>query len=92
MSRYAIVPTAGCHGSGEKVRPLAVLADRFDAHYKARQKTRQFQDGMRPHGGSSGGYRVIVVDQSVKTRDDVEWFGHELDRIPSDPSPLMVPA
>ena len=81
MSRYAVVPTAGCYGSGSRVASLAVVADLGRAVSMARRSTAEFRRAMRPHGGSSGGYRVIATD--VRDRRSVSWLGWELDLHPT---------
>lgn len=74
---YAVVPTQGMYGSGDSVR----VAHRTDSLEVARKKaaslTRGYQAGMQPHGGSSGGYRVIEWGQDARTIS-----GYSLDRTP----------
>lgn len=78
---YAVVPSHGRYGSGDRVTALSVHGERAEAIRRAARATRQFQDAMRRHGGTSGGYRVVETDYS--TIDDASWLGHELDRKPS---------
>jgi hypothetical protein len=81
VTRYAIVPTHGRYGSGERVHALSVHGALVKAEGRARRATRQFQAAMRAHGGTSAGYRVVETDAT--TRRDAVWLGHELDRTPS---------
>lgn len=81
MSRYAIVPTAGCYSSGARVHALAVVGDLERARARARSATREYRAAMRPHGGSSGGYRVVATEAT--TRRDAVWLGWELDLEPT---------
>jgi len=64
---YAVVPTAGMYGSGDRVRISYRTNDYGRAVAYARRSTTAYQDMMRCHGGTSGGYRVIPWDSS----DDV---------------------
>jgi len=79
--KYAIVPQ-GCYGSGDIINPRRVCKLLATALKNAKKLTGAYQKAMRPHGGSSGGYRVIEVEDN-ETRRNTSWFGHELDRIPS---------
>lgn len=80
-TRYAVVPSQGRYGSGERVRAARVFGDRTEALKAAAKMTREFQAGMKPYGGSSGGYRAVETD--ARTSRDARWLGHELDRMPS---------
>lgn len=78
---YAIVPSRGRYGSGSKERPARVCRSLTLALRLASRWTRAHQAAMRPHGGTSGGWRVVEV--AVPRRDMVWWYGHDLDRVPS---------
>lgn len=76
VPRYAVVQSPGCHGSGERVRPISMHVDLAKALAAAKKATREYQRAMRPHGGSSGYYRVIEAPDRV-------WLGWELDLYPT---------
>lgn len=74
MSRaYAVVPTSGRYGSGSIVRPVSRHRTLASATRAADRATRSYCAAMRPHGGSSGGYRVVAWRP--------EWLGWALDRV-----------
>ena len=77
-SRYAVVPSRGCYGSGDTVRALRVCRDLRTAVRLATAGTREYRRGMP--GYTSGGYRVVETD--ARTRADAVWLGHDLDRDP----------
>jgi len=81
MRNYAIVPSPGCYGSGDIVRPVTVLSDSKKAKQLAARMTKHHQAEMRQHGGTSGGYRVVPVE--AKSRREICWLGHELNLIMS---------
>lgn len=81
--RYAVVETAGMHGSGESVRAISVHRSLVVARRIAQAVTSEYRRGMAPYGGSSGGYRVVETDAGNRTQ--TSWLGHELDRTPSAP-------
>jgi hypothetical protein len=74
---YAVVPTQGTYGSGDNVRVARVCRSLQAARKAAKTLTASYQSGMRPYGGSSGGYRVIAWDQTGRTIS-----GYWLDRTP----------
>lgn len=74
---FAIVPTQGRYSSGDNVRVARLSNDLDSARKIARKLSGEYQRGMRPYGGSSGGYRVIAWDQSDRTIS-----GYWLDRTP----------
>jgi hypothetical protein len=72
---FAIVPTQGMYGSGDIVR-VARLSNDLDAARKiAKKLTAEYRQAMRPHGGSSGGYRVIVWGAADRTASGY-WINH----------------
>ena len=74
---FAIVPTQGRYSSGDNVR-VAQLSNDLDAARKtAKRLSSSYQSGMRPYGGSSGGYRVIAWGSADRTIS-----GYSLDRTP----------
>ena len=73
--KYAVVPTAGRYSSGDSVRVARTSDNLATARKIAKKLTAEYQDGMRPYGGSSGGYRVIAWGQ-----DDRTISGYSLDR------------
>lgn len=73
---YAVIASAGRHGSGDLVLPCYTTADLGRARARAAKMTREHQAAMRPYGGTSGGY--VVVEGSRASR----WRGHEADRLP----------
>ncbi len=79
--RYAIVPSQGRYSSGNIVYATQVCRDFEKAKKLARQWTKEYQASMRKHGGTSGGYRVVVTTATNKR--SAKWLGHELDRIPT---------
>lgn len=74
--KYAVVPSQGTYGSDSKVYATYRSDDLDRAKAKAAKLTRDYQRDMRPHGGSSGGYRVIAWDQEGVYLG----YGHEADR------------
>ena len=81
MSRYAVVPSQGCYGSGERVSAEQVCDTRSAAIAIAARLTARYRARMRRHGCSSGGYRVVETEASSAA--DTSWLGHALDRTPS---------
>ena len=81
--RYAIVISRGRYGSGSRIAPATVLGDRERAVSRAARMGREFRRVMRAYGGTSGGFRVVEVDASVRSRCEVSWLGWELDLHPS---------
>lgn len=79
MSRYAVVPSQGCYGSGEWVYAASLHADLRTAVARAAAATRSYRAAMARYGGSSGGYRVVETE--ARTRRDAVWLGHDLDRV-----------
>jgi hypothetical protein len=75
---YAVVPSQGRYGSGDTVYTLYRTDDLDKARRRAAKATREFQDAMRPHGGTSGGYRVVPWGS-----DADRTVGHALDRVQS---------
>ena len=75
--KYAVVPTQGMYQSGDTVRVARTSGNLETARKTAKQLTAEYQQGMRPYGGSSGGYRVIVWGQDSRTIS-----GYSLDRTP----------
>lgn len=73
---YAVIASAGRHGSGDLVVPAYTTTDLARAKKRAEKMTREFRAGMAKHGGTSGGY--VVVEGSRSSR----WLGHEADRLP----------
>ena len=77
--KYAVIPSQGMYGSGSNVNTLYRTDDLTRAKQRAASMSRAHRDGMKRHGGTSGGYRVI------------EWgcdgthvgLGHDADRIRS---------
>ena len=74
---YAVVPTQGTYGSGDKVRVARICNSLQAAVDTAKRLTKAYQSGMKKYGGSSGGYRVIAWDQDGWTIS-----GYWLDRTP----------
>ncbi|NCU71572.1 MAG: hypothetical protein EBY66_00925 [Candidatus Fonsibacter lacus] len=74
---YAVVPTQGMYGSGDNVRVAQISRSLQAARSIAKRLTQQYQAGMKPYGGSSGGYRVIEWVQTGRTIS-----GYWLDRTP----------
>jgi len=74
---YAVVPTHGTYGSGDNVRVARISNSLQAARKAAKSLTASYQSGMKPYGGSSGGYRVIAWDQTGRTIS-----GYSLDRTP----------
>lgn len=74
--KYAVIPSQGTYGSDSKVHASYRTDDLSRAQAKAEKLTREYQRGMAPHGGSSGGYRVIAWDQEGTYLG----YGHEADR------------
>jgi hypothetical protein len=70
-TRYAVIAGPGMHGGGEQVRAYYTTTDRDRALKYAAKATREFQRGMRPYGGSSGGYRVIKCSGDARKGDSV---------------------
>jgi hypothetical protein len=79
--RYAIVPSRGCYGSGERVRAVRVCRALDTAIQSAARLTASYRRSMARHGGSSGGYRVVETE--ARTSATASWYGHVLDRKPS---------
>jgi len=79
--RYAVVPSAGRHGSGDMVRAVSVHADRATAIRRAERLTREHQAAMRRYGGTSGGYRVVETEAS--SARTARWQGMDVDALPS---------
>lgn len=73
--KYAVVPTQGMYQSGDSVRVARTSNDLTTARKIARKLSDEYQRGMRPYGGSSGGYRVIVWGSTDRTIS-----GYSLDR------------
>jgi hypothetical protein len=65
------------YGSGNNVRVARISNSLQTARKVAKTLTASYQAGMRPYGGSSGGYRVIAWDQTGRTIS-----GYWLDRTP----------
>jgi len=80
MTRYAVVPAPGCYGSGDLVSAITTCADLDRALQIAQRETTKYRVAMAPHGGSSGGYRVVETDAT--TRSETCWGGWELDSLP----------
>ena len=78
--RYAVVRSHGCYSEGETVYAARVCGSLRLAEKYAAYRTRQYQADMRPHGGSSGGYRVVEV--TARSRAGLVWRGWELDATP----------
>ena len=74
---FAIVPTQGRYSSGNSVRVTQLSNDLDAARKIAKLFSASYQSGMRPYGGSSGGYRVIAWGSSDRTIS-----GYSLDRTP----------
>lgn len=72
---FAVIAGPGMYGSGDTVRVACRTNDRQKAKAKAAKLTREYQDGMKKYGGSSGFYRVI--DWGT---DDMTISGYSLDR------------
>ena len=79
MSRFAVVPSAGCYSQSSRVRAISTHATLLNARRAAARATREYRAAMRSVGGSSGYYRVVATDAAT-TRDAVWQFGHDLDR------------
>lgn len=73
---YAIISSQGMYGSGDKVRAVKCGNDIAKMQAAAKKMTREYQDGMRKYGGSSGGYRVVRWD----AERSYVLLGHEADR------------
>lgn len=80
--KYAIVQSQGRHYQGDRIHPERICQDYTTASKLAWGWTKNYQRAMKPHGGCSGGYRVIDVDDSATIKNTV-WFGYELDLIPT---------
>jgi hypothetical protein len=76
-TKFAVVPTQGMYGSGDNVRVARILGSLQAARKSAKRMTVSYQSGMKPYGGSSGGYRVIAWHQTGRTIS-----GYSLDRTP----------
>ena len=74
-NRYAVVPTQGMYQSGDSVRVARTSNDLAAARKIACKLSDEYQRGMRPYGGSSGGYRVIAWGTTDRTIS-----GYSLDR------------
>jgi len=74
---YAIVPTQGMYQSGDTVRVARTSGSLETARKTAKKLTAEYQRGMQPYGGSSGGYRVIAWGSTDRTIS-----GYSLDRTP----------
>ena len=74
---FAVVPTQGTYGSGDKVRVARICNSLQAARETAKRLTKEYQAGLSRFGGSSGGYRVIAWDQDGWTIS-----GYWLDRTP----------
>ena len=72
---YAVVPTQGMYQSGDSVRVARTSGNLETARKIARKLSDEYQRGMRPYGGSSGGYRVIAWGTTDRTIS-----GYSLDR------------
>jgi hypothetical protein len=81
VSRYAVVPSQGCYGSGDRVSAEQVCDTRAAALTLAARLTVRYRARMRRHGGSSGGYRVVETEAGSAA--ETSWLGHALDRTPS---------
>ena len=75
---YAVIPGPGMHGSGDRVRAVYRTDDLARAHRKAEQATSNYRAMMAPHGGSSGGYRVVEWRGAHKS-----CMGVDADRMPT---------
>ena len=74
---FAVVPTQGMYASGDNVRVAQISRSLQAASKAAKRLTASYQAGMKPYGGSSGGYRVIEWVQTGRTIS-----GYWLDRTP----------
>lgn len=74
---FAVVPTQGRYSSGDIVRIAETASDLSTARAIASRLTKEYQSMMKPHGGSSGGYRVIAWGSADRTIS-----GYSLDRTP----------
>ena len=74
---YAVVPTQGTYTSGDNVRVARISRSLQAARKAAKSLTASYQSGMKPYGGSGGGYRVIEWNQKSRTIS-----GYWLDRTP----------
>jgi len=63
--------------SGDTVHVARTSGSLETARKIAKKLTAEYQAGMKPYGGSSGGYRVIVWGQHNRTIS-----GHWADRTP----------
>ena len=72
---YAVIPTQGMYQSGDTVHVARTSGSLETARKIARKLSDEYQRGMRPYGGSSGGYRVIAWRTTDRTIS-----GHSLDR------------
>lgn len=79
--RYAIVESAGRHGSGDAVRARYTSADLARAQKLADRMTRDYQRAMKGQRGSYGGYVVVICPCTMRS-GDVLGLGHEVDRMP----------
>ncbi len=62
MYAYAVVPSRGMYGNGTVV-VLSLHRTLEAAQRQARRETQEYQDSMRPHGGSSGHYYAATWDR-----------------------------
>ena len=76
INYYHVVEGSGMHGAGSRVRPSSTHRTLARALSAVRRRTAEYQDCMRPHGGTSGYYRVVTSQQSRPV-----WLGHEIDAI-----------
>lgn len=79
--RYAVVRSRGCYGDGETVYAARVSSTLDLAESYAAARTRSYRREMARYGGSSGGYRVVVVHENA-TRANLRWLGMDLDLEP----------
>lgn len=77
--KYAVIPSQGMYGSASRVEAVYRTDDLRRAKARAESLTRSYRDGMRRHGGTSGGYRVIKWGQA----GSYIGLGHNADRIES---------
>ncbi len=73
---YAVIPTQGMYQSGDTVHVARTSGSLETARKIAKKLTAEYQAGMQPYGGSSGGYRVIAWGTTDRTIS-----GYSLDRI-----------
>ena len=76
---YAVIESAGMHGSSETVWAHYRTNDLGRAQARARALTAQYQELMRRHGGSSGHYRVVAWGQ----RGNIISYGRDADAMPT---------